>query len=248
MTLCCYDVLSVALDLGQFVLSTEHCPSAHHQTEGDPSSRVEPIPEGSESHPYPGPPSGNSVCPAPLQAIGTGFLWNIRLHHAHTNALPGETTVRLSESRSASVVVVWLVTVSSVPAHCLQPPVVLTRTVYCTSWNSTTSLNFLIGLDTCLMIFIAFSKKHPHEPQTRLCLCYSSGKNSRKEGINYLSWNGLKSDVGEVLSDNPVLSCHWQWMLSVLSNKLDQLHLFIWPLSFSTARQDIIYKQLTVHV
>lgn len=62
------------LPLGQFVLSTKHCASPHHQTEGDPPSRVESLHEGSESHPHFGPPSRNTVCPTSLQARGAGIL------------------------------------------------------------------------------------------------------------------------------------------------------------------------------
>lgn len=75
---------------GQSVLSLEHRASAHHQAEGDPSGGVESLHESRESHPHPGASSGNSVCSASLQAGGTGLLRNIRLHHAHTDALPGQ--------------------------------------------------------------------------------------------------------------------------------------------------------------
>lgn len=66
--------LSAAIPLGQFVLSSKHRASAHHQTEGDPSSRVESLHESRESHPHPGASSGNPVCPASLQARWTGLL------------------------------------------------------------------------------------------------------------------------------------------------------------------------------
>lgn len=89
------DVVSVALPLGQFVLSPKHCASAHHQTEGDPSSGIQSVHESRKSHSHLGASTGNSVCFASLQASGTGLLWNIWLHHAHTNALPGEKVVRV---------------------------------------------------------------------------------------------------------------------------------------------------------
>lgn len=88
---CCNDILSTP---GQFVLSSEHRASSHHQAEGDPPGGVQPLHEGGQGHPDPGASSGNPVCPAPLQAFGSGLLWNLRLHHAHFNALPGETAVR----------------------------------------------------------------------------------------------------------------------------------------------------------
>ncbi|XP_061648622.1 calcitonin gene-related peptide type 1 receptor isoform X1 [Phyllopteryx taeniolatus] len=66
--------------------------SAHHQAQGDPSSRVEPLHEGRESNSHPGTASGHPICPASLQAGGAGFLRNLRLHHAHTDALPGPSS------------------------------------------------------------------------------------------------------------------------------------------------------------
>lgn len=63
-----------ALSAGQPLLSAKHCASAHHQTEGDPPSRVESLHEGGQSHPHPRAPAGYPVRLAPLQARGTGFL------------------------------------------------------------------------------------------------------------------------------------------------------------------------------
>lgn len=76
--------------LGQFVFPAEHREGAHHQAEGDSSSRIQPVHESCESHPHPGASPGNSVCPDSLQARRTSLLWNIWLHHEHIHALPGE--------------------------------------------------------------------------------------------------------------------------------------------------------------
>lgn len=74
---------------GQPVFSAQHCASADHQAEGDSSGRVQSLHEGSESHPHPGASAGDSVRAAALQTWGACLLWNIRLHHAHIDALPG---------------------------------------------------------------------------------------------------------------------------------------------------------------
>lgn len=76
--------------VGQFVFPAEHCAGAHHQAEGDASSRIQPVHESRESHPHPGASPGNSVRSDSLQARRTNLLWNIWLHHEHIHALPGE--------------------------------------------------------------------------------------------------------------------------------------------------------------
>lgn len=86
--------------LGQFVFPAQHRAGAHHQAESDSSSRIQPVHESRESHPHPGASPGNSVCSVSLQARRTSLLWNIRLHHAHIHALPGEIILLVSADSS----------------------------------------------------------------------------------------------------------------------------------------------------
>lgn len=60
--------------LGQFVFPAEHRAGAHHQAEGDSSSRIQPVHESCESHPHSGASPGNSVRPNSLQARRTSLL------------------------------------------------------------------------------------------------------------------------------------------------------------------------------
>lgn len=152
--------------LGQFVFPAQHRAGAHHQTESDSSSRIQPVHESRESHPHPGASPGNSVRSVSLQARRTGLLWNIRLHHAHIHALPGEIILLVLADSSR---IFWYLFIYEA------------LTIFGRSHQ---------WIPSYWLFNQQLGRQHSFQP---LALFILSLKGSRKEGVHYLSWNGLKS-------------------------------------------------------
>lgn len=163
--------------LGESVLSAEHRASPHHQAQGDPSSRVESLHEGRASHSHPGAAVGNSVCPASLQTWRTGFFWNLRLHHAHTDALPSEWWLWCTFIPVRITFSYFKVTFCFL-YRCL--PIFLCK--WTVSWSPAP-----------LSLFRLVKIEHSSKSRRWSCLCYSPVRSSRKEDMNYRSWRGLNS-------------------------------------------------------
>lgn len=81
--------LIMYISAGELILLTKYYKSVGNQVERHTSGRVQHVHEGSESHPDPGSPAGNSVCHFPLEAREPAGWGGLRVHHAHTHALPG---------------------------------------------------------------------------------------------------------------------------------------------------------------
>lgn len=77
------------LSPGEPLLFTKYYKSVGDQVERHTPGRVQHVHEGSESHPDPGAPAGNTVCHYSLEAREPLSWGGLRVHHAHTNALPG---------------------------------------------------------------------------------------------------------------------------------------------------------------
>lgn len=78
-----------SLSAGEPLLLTEYYPSAGDQAEGHTPCRVQHVHEGGESHSHPGAAARNPVCHFPLEAGEPAGWGGLRVHHAHTYALPG---------------------------------------------------------------------------------------------------------------------------------------------------------------
>lgn len=85
---------------GEPVLLTEHHKSVGDQVERHSPGGVQHVHEGGESHPDPGAAPRDTVCYFPLEAGEPPGGGSLRVHHAHTHALPGGS--RAGEGRDIS--------------------------------------------------------------------------------------------------------------------------------------------------
>lgn len=81
--------VSFPFPTGEPFLPAEHRSCSHNQAERHPQGWVQPVHEGSESHPDSCPPPWHRVCAVPMATRGPHRRGGVRLRHAHPHALPG---------------------------------------------------------------------------------------------------------------------------------------------------------------
>ena len=74
---------------GEPLLLTKYHKSVGDKIERHPPGGVQHVHESGASHPDPGAPAGNTVCHFPLEAREQAGGGGLRVHHAHSHALPG---------------------------------------------------------------------------------------------------------------------------------------------------------------
>lgn len=89
-----------SFSVGQSLFPAKYYQSFGYQVARYAPGRVQHVHEGSESHPDPGSPAGNTVCHHSLEAGEPAGWWSLRVHNAHTHALPGRHVLQQTHRSS----------------------------------------------------------------------------------------------------------------------------------------------------